>query len=194
MKVIKILLISIVAITFLPAFTFDNFESGIDLDEAVTIARENNIPLSTNGNVFFSKNFDWKYLKNHQNYRIFYYKDLLLGANARVALYFTQDSKKLYKVQINWNGLQNKKEFEEQLYKLMDRKYGERHIEMPSNVGEYVFSRKRVWEIDNNSILKSKASTAGIELVYLDKKYELDDYRTKKKKKLEIIIKDANKF
>jgi hypothetical protein len=33
-----------------------------------------------------------------------------------------------------------------------------------------------------------------VELVYLDKKYELDDLQTKQKKKLDMIITDANKF
>jgi len=194
MKLLQISLFFIVGITSLSAFTFDKWKSGAELSEAIQTARVNNIPLTIQASGYFSKNFDWRYLKNHKNHRAFYYRENLLGVHARVALHFTQGSKKLYKIVINWNRVPNKREFEEQLYRLMDKKYGNRNIVVPSNVGEYVFFRKRAWKIDNNSVLQSKASSGGIELVYLDKKYEFDDLQTKKKKKLDILVKDAGKF
>ena len=150
--------------------------------------------LTTQGSVFFSQKFDWRYLKNHQNHRVFYYKQDLMGNYARVALYFTQESKKLYKIQISWTGLFNKRDFTESLYRVMDKKYGQRNIVMPSNVGEYVFYKKRMWKIDDNSIVQSNTSSGMVELVYLDKKYEFDDLQTKEKKKLDIIVKDAESF
>lgn len=194
MKIFQICLFFIVGITSLSAFTFDKWESGVELSAAIQTARINNVPLTIQTSGYFSNNFDWRFLKNHQNYRTFYYRANLLGAQARVALHFTQESKKLYKIAINWNGILNKREFEEQLYRLMDKKYGNRNIVVPSNVGEYVFFKKRAWKIDNNSVLQSNSFSGGIELVYLDKKYEFDDLQTKQKKKLDIIVKDAGKF
>ena len=194
MKLLKIYIFLIVGITSLSAFTFDKWESGTELSEAMQVARINNIPLTTQSSVFMSKKFDWRYLKNHKNHRVFYYKQDLLGGYARVALYFTHGSKKLYKIQINWTGLVNKQDFTESLYRVIDKKYGQRNIVMPSNVGEYVFYKKRMWEIDDNSIVQSNTSSGMVELIYLDKKYEFDDLQTKQKKKLDMIITDANKF
>lgn len=194
MKLLQICLFCIVSITSLSAFTFDKWKSGTELSEVIQTARINNIPLTTQGSVFMSKKFDWRYLKNHQNHRVFYYKQDLMGSYARVALYFTQENKKLYKIQISWTGLFNKQDFTESLYRVMDKKYGQRNIVMPSNVGEYVFYKKRMWKIDDESIVQSNTSSGMVELVYLDKKYEFDDLQTKEKKKLDIIVKDAGKF
>ncbi|PHS37721.1 MAG: hypothetical protein COB07_10230 [Sulfurovum sp.] len=194
MKLLRIYIFIIVGLTSLSAFTFDKWESGTKLTEAIQVARINNIPLTIQSSVFMSKKFDWRYLKNHQNHRVLYYKQDLMGGYARVALYFTQESKKLYKIQISWTGLFNKQDFTESLYRVIDKKYGQRNIVMPSNVGEYVFYTKRMWRIDNNSIVQSNTSSGMVELVYLDKKYELDDLQTKQKKKLDMIITDANKF
>lgn len=194
MKLLQICLLFIIGITSLSAFTFDKWESGTELSEAIQTARINNVPLTTQGSVFFSKKFDWRYLKNHQNHRVFYYRQDLLGGQARVALYFTQENKKLYKIQISWTGLFNKRDFTESLYRVMDKKYGQRNIVMPSNVGEYVFYKKRMWKMDDDSIVQSNTSSGMVELVYLDKKYEFYDLQTKEKKKLDIIVKDAGKF
>jgi len=194
MKLLQASFLFIISVTSLSAFTFDKWVSGTELSEAIQTARVNNIPLTIQGSVFFSKKFDWKYLKNHKNHRVFYYKQDLMGGYARVALYFTQESKKLYKIQISWTGLFNKREFTESLYRVLDKKYGQRNIVMPSNVGEYVFYKKRMWKIDDSSIVQSNTSSGMVELVYLDKKYEFDNLQTRQKKKLNIIMKDAGKF
>jgi hypothetical protein len=195
MKLAQIFLISTVYLTSLSAFTFDKWKSGIELSEAIYIARDNNIPLSTQGNVFFSKRFDWKQLKNHQKHRVFYYKENLLGADARVALHFTKESKTLYMVKVNW-GLygKNRLEFEEMIYALLDKKYGKKNIVLPSNIGEYVLYKKRVWMPDVKTEVQTQSSSAGMGLTYLDKVQEKENQETNKKKKLEIIVRDAGKF
>ena len=195
MMLSQIFLICILSITSLSAFTFDKWKSGIELSQAIDIARENNIPLTTQGSVFLSKKFDWQYLRNYQKYRVFYYRDDLLGEKARISLYFTKDSKILYKIKVHWSLIgTNKKEFEEILYRLLDKKYGKKSIIIPSNVGEYIFYKKRMWKVDLHTVVKSQKSLAGVDLTYLDEKYEFDDFQTKKKKKLKIIVKDAGKF
>ena len=101
MKLLQIYLFCVVSITSLSAFTFDKWKSGTELLETIQTARINNVPLTIQTSGYFSNNFDWRYLKNHQNHRTFYYRENLLGAQARVALHFTQGSKKLYKIVIN---------------------------------------------------------------------------------------------
>jgi hypothetical protein len=72
MKLLRIYIFIIVGLTSLSAFTFDKWESGTKLTEAIQVARINNIPLTIQSSVFMSKKFDWRYLKNHQNHRVLY--------------------------------------------------------------------------------------------------------------------------
>ena len=46
MKLLQICLLCIVSITSLSAFTFDKWESGAELSEAIQTARINNVPLN----------------------------------------------------------------------------------------------------------------------------------------------------
>jgi len=199
MKLLQIFLISILYLTSLSAFTFDKWESGIELSEAIDTARDNNIPIAKEGLHHSSKRFNWKLLKDREKHRNFYYRQELLGENAKVNLYFTKESKTLYKVRVRWviTG-QKTKEFQEMLYALLDKKYGDRSIVIPQNIGEYVFFKNRVWKPNSKTEVQTRSSTSMVEVTYLDKEYEKENQsellQIRKKKKLQIIVKDAGKF
>ncbi len=199
MKLLKIFLISTLLLTSLSAFTFDKWESGIELSEAIDTARDNNIPIAKEGLGHGSKRFNWQLLKDHKKYRNFYYRQELLGETGKVNLYFTKDSKTLYKVKVRWVLTGEKtKEFQEMLYALLDKKYGNRSIVIPQNLGEYVFFKNRVWKPNSKTEVQTRSSTSMLEVTYLDKEYEKENQnellQIKEKKKLQIIVKDAGKF
>ena len=197
----KILIILFLLFSSLSAFTFDIWESSISLNEAISIAKKENIPIAKNGIIHASKNFSQTllYLKKSPNNRVFYYKSKLLGEFSTVNLYFTKESKKLYKIKIRWNLLGKKhKNFKENLYKVLDTKYGNRNIVLPLNFGELIFFEKREWTSTKNTTIQTKSSTAGIELVYIDN-VELTNNKDEKKteeskKELEFLKKDKEKF
>jgi len=199
MKLLQIFFISMLYLTTLSAFTFDKWESGIELSEAIDTARDNNIAIAKEGLHHSSKRFNWQLLKDHKKYRNFYYREELLGENAKVNLYFTKDSKILYKVRVRWIIVgQKTKEFQDMLYALLDKKYGNRSIIIPQNLGEYVFFKNRVWKPNSKTEVQTRSSTSMVEVTYLDKEYEKENQnellQIKKKKKLQIIVKDAGKF
>ena len=199
MKLLQIFLISTLYLISLSAFTFDKWESGIELSEAIDIARDNNMPIAKEGLHHGSKRFNWQLLKGRERHRNFYYRQELLGENAKVNLYFTKESKTLYRVRVRWviTG-QKTKEFQEMLYALLDKKYGNRSIVIPQNLGEYVFFKNRVWKPNSKTEVQTRSSTSMVEVTYLDKEYEKENQnellQIKKKKKLQIIVKDAGKF
>ena len=178
------------------AFKFDIWSSGLELQEAIEIAHENNIPLiKSSQNVVMGNRFNWKNLKNYKNYREFKYNSSLFGKKAWVYLYFTQDTSRLYKVRIHWTAYSHDKDdFEGTIFALLDKKYGNKEIVMPSNIGEYVFKKMRRWLPDKNTEIMTECSTVGIVLMYRDKMIEQEHIVSKKKKKLQIIMTDAPKL
>ena len=195
----KKLFLSILLLTsIVSAFTFDVWTSKITLDEAIKIAKKNNIPLRQDG-IFSGKKGFYKpdlYLKKYPNNRVFRYTTKLLNENATVYLYFTKNSKELYNLKVRW-GTQ-KKGFINSLYTLLDKKYGQRKVVISSNIGEFILYKKRQWNPNNDTLIQTKTSIGSTELNYYDveESHKEDEERKKTKieKKEKALIKDANKF
>jgi len=192
----RISMIFFLFMTSVYAFKFDIWESGQELSECITIARQNNIPLITsNRNVSTSSKFDWRYLKDYKKYREFKYYSSLLGNKAWIYLYFTQNKSELYKIHIRWTSYgQDKNDFERTLFNVLDEKYGKKEIVMPENIGEYIFKKSRVWKPNDRTEIILERSSAGFLLIYRDILIEQDVESEKKKKKLNIIMTDAPKL
>ncbi|NOZ91212.1 MAG: hypothetical protein GXO60_08025 [Epsilonproteobacteria bacterium] len=193
----KQLVIFILFTKIIFAFHFDNWESSMTLNQIIQIAKKNNIPLQKNGIITSCKVFKKSllYLDKYPNNRIFKYNTELLNQKATIYLYFTKISKKLYKIKINWT--KHNKQFEENLYKILDKKYGKRKI-LTSSIGELIFFKQREWRKDNKTVIRTKISNAGTILFYIDKDEEKRDNIEKKKiinKNIkQSLIKDSNKF
>jgi len=197
----KTLLWLIILSSFVSAFTFDIWKSSISFSEAISIAKSENIPLAKTNIIHMSKRFNQKllYLKKYPDNREFYYKSKLLGEFSETNLYFTKNSKKLYKIKVRWNlsGKKNKILIEK-LYQLLDKKYGKSKKIIPSNIGDFVFFKKRQWSSNKEMTIRSKSSSSGIEIVYIDniesKKNEDEKKAMKIIKELNILEQDSQKF
>lgn len=180
------------------AFTFDIWESKITLDHAIQIAKRNNIPLKKEGIIATGKEFkkEYLYLDKYPDNRIFQYNTTLLDALATVTLYFTQESKKLYNVKIRWS--KQNQEFTDPFYELLDKKYGERKTIVSSNLGDLILAKRRQWQPDKETLIQSKISLSGTELLYIDvietQKEEEKKEEEKNEKKEQALIKDSDKF
>jgi len=179
------------------AFSFDIWNSKITLKEAIQIAKENNIPLRKEGIITTGKNFNksYLYLDKYPKNRIFNYKTILLDEYATVSLYFTKESKHLYRIKVRW--MKKDKEFIETLYKLLDKKYGKKKVLLTS-LGSFFLSKQRQWEKDENSLIQTSVSLSGTTLLYIDtvelEKNDQENKKIIKEKKEKALIKDANKF
>jgi len=193
---LRSIFISLIFFSSASAFTFDKWESGKQLKESITVARENNIPIITgNRNVSVGSSFDWKYLKNYQKYRKFKYYTSLFGNNAWIYLYFTQNKSELYKMEIKWTAYgQDKNDFERTLSSILNKKYGKKEVVIPSNIGDYIFKKMRKWNPDERTEIILERSSAGFLLIYRDTLIEQEIEVEKEKKKLNMIITDAPKL
>jgi hypothetical protein len=193
----RYILILLIVITTMHAFHFDKWKSGVTLEDVVQIAYENNIPITKGSFPLIQNKFDWRHLRNYQKERELKYYTSLFGKKALVRLYFTQATKRLYKIQISWGHSSfsgDKDEFENMLYVLLDKKYGTRNIGMPSDFGDYVFNKYRYWIIDKQTKIIAKRNASGIYLIYQDNNIVQEHEKVKQKKKLKIIMKDAAKI
>ena len=179
------------------AYTFDIWESKITLDEAIQIAKVNNIPLCKDGVVATGKEFkqNYLYLQKYPNNRVFNYRTTLLNQYAIVYLYFTKDEKKLYKLKVRW--VRPNKDLVNSLYILLDKKYGKKEI-LLSNMGAFLLSTQRQWKENNTTLIQTKTSLSGTTLLYIDinetKKEKSFKQKVSQEKKEKALIKDANKF
>ena len=123
------------------AFSFDVWKSKITLKKAIKIAKEKNIPLRKDGVAATGKNFNnsYLYLDKYPKNRIFNYKTTLLNEYAIVSLYFTKESKHLYRIKVRW--MKKNKEFIDTLYKLLDKKYGQKKVLLTS-IGSFLLSKQ----------------------------------------------------
>lgn len=195
MNIFKIFLITISLISSISAFTFDKWKSGDSFQNVLYIAQDNDLPLAKEGIHHGEKHFRWHLLKDKEKYRTFYYYDVIFGERARVLLSFTDKSNELYKIKIQWNFAgKDSTEFKETLFSILDKKYNKGQRDFETNVGQNIFFKYRVWNYDNKTVINSRTSSHSIEITYLDKVSQQVDLQTKKKKKLNIIVKDAGKF
>jgi hypothetical protein len=197
----KTLLMLTLLSSSLLGFTFDIWESSISLNKTIVIAKRKNIALAKNNIIHSSKSFNQKLLYSEQypDNREFYYKSELLGESSKIDLYFTKNSKKLYKIKVRWNltGKKNKV-LKEKLYQLLDEKYGKSETITPLNIGDFIFFKRRQWTPNKETTIQSKSSTSGIEVIYIDNvEFQKNEYKEKAKeakKELEFLKKDSQKF
>lgn len=177
----------------LNAFTFDNWHSGMTLEEVLDLSEKTDLPIRRDGLVSENKHFDPKTSRAYaKKARTFYYKTRLFNGPAKVMLRFTGESRLLYEVRIRWQGVNVKKELAPAVEDMLQKKYGD-----PTKKRKF-FSKDKVWHLDKNNQLLMEYSGAALELVYIDLVLEKTDLHEKKKaekyKKDEGIKKDLNKF
>jgi len=177
----------------LPAFTFDDWHSGMTLDEVLDLSEKKDLPIMRDGLISQNRHFDPKTSRAYADKeRIFYYKTTLVNEPAKVALRFTGESRLLYEVKVYWQGINVKKGLAPAVEDMLQKKYGN-----PTKSRSF-FSKDKVWHLDQNNQLLMENSGAALQLVYTDLVLEKTDFDEKKKaEKFENdqgIKKDLNKF
>jgi len=175
-------------------FTYDLWVSGVDIDQALAIARENDLPLIRKGYCTSSKHYDPKNIEPYaKTYRSFCYRSNLLGRNCSVELYFTPKSRLLYHVIINWGSPQKLKDFLTELEYVLNSKYGNN-----SSLGFGIMHKTRTWLRGKNVKIVLDYLIGSAALHYIDNQMTLLKDQEKQKiydrKKKAYLYKDRQKF
>jgi len=126
-----------------------------------------------------------------KKYRKFHYYDVIFNEEARIDLFFTKKSNELYKLEIRWSSNQ---ELKKTIISVLNNKYNNGKTTFASSLGENIMSNFKEWRPNNDTLLKYKSGIGSISLTYIDLSYQYNEYKEKKIKQLNIIVKDANKF
>lgn len=194
---IKILIFAVVVFCWNPvsssAFTFDDWHSGMTLDEVLDISEKKDLPINRYGLVIVNKHFDPKTSRAYADRAsTFYYKTTLASEPAKVTLRFTEESRLLYEVKVHWQGINVKKGLVPTVEDMLQKKYGK-----PTKSRKF-FSKDKIWHLDKDNRLVMENSGAALQLVYIDLVLEKTALHEKKKShKSEddrIIRNDLDKF
>jgi hypothetical protein len=171
------------------AIRFDIWETGMSINEVVSLARQHDIPIASDGILHGSKKFEPRLL-NKEFYKAsaLYYKTSISGRDSTVYLRLTGDSKFVREIEVRLFGIKDRELFVKEMAGILSKKYG-RYKE----TRETVF-RVYEWRPDKSSRIQMRAWGAEASITYTDLKIKeyLEKERIEKEKKS--IKKDAEKF
>ena len=178
---------------YLLAFSFDNWHSGMTLDEVLTLSEEKDIPIRRDGLVGTKEGFDPETSRIYADKaRTFYYKTRLVNEPARVVLQFTEESRLLYDLKIYWQGVNVKKGLSPAVEEMLQKKYGS-----PTKSRKR-FSKDKIWQLDQDNQLIIKNTGVVLQLRYIDLILEktaiAEKERAQQIKRQQGLVKDQNKF
>jgi hypothetical protein len=171
------------------AIKFDIWETGMSINEVVSLAKQHDIPIASDAIVHGSKKFEPRLLnKEFHKASALYYKTSISGRDSTVYLRLTGDSKFVREIEVRLFGIKDRELFAKEMIGILSKKYG-RYKE----TRETVF-RVYEWRPDKSSRIQMRAWSAEASVTYTDLKIKehLEKERIEKEKKS--IKKDAEKF
>ena len=147
-------------------FTFDIWRSGLTVNEAIDLARVNDVPLHKAGSISVNKHFNSKICLPYANTATeFDYKTQMLGRHAKILLKFTPDSKKLYSITVSWSGpgISKESEFRDQVEAMLTEKYGR-----PVKTKNHIIFKTYDFQINEFSFVTMRPGGNYVLLEYMD--------------------------
>lgn len=163
MKLFKAALIFVLSSSFLSAFSFNGWYSGMTLENALEVNR------------LEYKSFDSATHQCNSACRHIYFTENILGATAKITLRFTLSDKVLYSIEVLWgSGIEQEdmQRFTDELIAFLDKEYGEIQVGVrPSYNGYGVFKEKK-WQPEPNTEILAKRGLSSLALILTDKELE----------------------
>jgi hypothetical protein len=171
------------------AIRFDIWETGMSINEVVSLARQHDIPIASDAIVHGSKKFE-PGLLNKEFYKAsaLYYKTTISGRDSTVYLRLTGDSKFVREIEVRIFGIKDRELFVKEMVGILTKKYGR-----SKELREALF-RVYEWRPDKSSRIQMRAWSAEASITYTDLK--INDYLEKERieKEKRSIKKDEEKF
>lgn len=150
-------LVFILSSSFLSAFSFNGWHSGMTLE-----------------NVQESNRLENKNFKNDtcsDTCRDIYFTENILGAAAKITLHFTLNGKMLYRVEVLWgSGIKEEdmQRFTDDLTAFLDKKYGEIKVGIRPNYNGFDTLKEKKWQPEPNTEIVAKRGLSSLSLILTD--------------------------
>jgi hypothetical protein len=149
-------------------FRFGVWQSGITVHEAIDIAEANNYPFVRSGLITSNRTFYPKFCRPYADTDTrFEYREQLFNKLATLRFRFTQTSKKLYSLEVVFNGtgIPKNSEFRQQMESMLREKYGK-----PFRVTDHILFKDYDWRINANAIVAMRPMSNAVIVTYSDVK------------------------
>ena len=189
----SVLIFSLAALIMFPTvsfgITFDIWETGISINEVVSLAREHDIPIMREGIIAIRNKFDPKLIDdNFYKASAIYYRTNISGRSSIVHLRLTDDPKFVCEIEVKLFGISDRELFTKEMLEILNQKYG------PYKKLKEVVFRVYEWRPDQFSQVLMRVFSSEASITYIDLRIKefLENQRREKEKKS--IKKDAGKF
>jgi hypothetical protein len=149
-------------------FRFEVWQSGITVHQAIDVAETNNLPFSRSGLISSNKVFNPKLCRPYADTDSrFEYREQLFNKLATLRFTFTPTSKKLYSLEVVFNGtgMPKNSEFRQQMESMLREKYGK-----PFRVTDHILFKDYDWRINANAIVAMRPMSNAVIVTYSDVK------------------------
>jgi hypothetical protein len=186
-------IMSIASVIFIPtislAATFDIWETGMSINEVVSLAREHDIPIAREGVIHGRSKFDAKLIDdNFFKASVPEYRTKIGEYGSKVCLKLTDQPKQVYEIEVRIYGIRNREEFLKEMIGILTHKYGP-HRKWRDWVFQYF-----EWKPDGNSQIVLRMSSGEASVFYIDPGMKEIVEAKEKEKELGRFRKDGEKF
>jgi hypothetical protein len=179
----------IVSPTLCFGIAFDIWETGMSVNEVVSLAREHDIPIAREGIIHGRSKFDAKLIDdNFFKASVLEYRTKIGEYGSRVSLKLTDPPKQVYEIEVGVYGIRNREEFLKEMIGILKQKYG-----LYKERRDWVF-RYFEWKPDGNSQILLRMSSGEASVFYIDPGMKEAVEARKKEKELGAFRKDGKKF
>ena len=107
------------------AVKFDMWETGMDMNEVVSVAKKYNLPIARKGHVHSYSKFDQK-LVDEQFFKasVLEYRTRVGQFSSKIYLRMSDQAKRLYEIEVGMYGIKNRDEFMKEMVGILTQKYG----------------------------------------------------------------------
>jgi hypothetical protein len=171
------------------AIKFDIWETGMSINEVVSLANKHDIPIARENMYHGYKKFSPKLIDdNFYKASSLYYRTNVSGHQSIVYLRLTNDSKFIREIEVRLFGIKNREDFRQEMIKILSQKYGQHQV-----VQGFGFKAHQ-WKPDPTSQVLMRDSAAEVGIIYTDLKIKEAQEEERRQKDIGKIRKDEKKF
>ncbi len=169
--------------------TFDIWETGMSINEVVSLAGQHDIPIARDGLIHEYKKFDRKLIDgNFYNASTLYYRTNLFGRDSVVYLRLTDDSKFVREIEVRLSVITDREVFAEEMLRILNQKYGP-YKEVKEPVVRYYR-----WRPDRDFQVRMRLFGPEASIIYTDLRIQSDFEDQPRERVRKSIKKDPDKF
>ena len=191
MKKIVPVAVSIILFLVGPSYAarFDVWETGMDINEVVAMARKHNIPIARSGVYHSYKGFDQKLIDDKFfKAPVLEYQTKIGELGSKVYLKLSDQPKQVYEIEVGIYGIKDREQFLEEMLGILKQKYG------PYRERKEIVYHYFEWNPDKTSQITLRMSSAEASVFYTDPRMKQVVEAKKKEKEVDAIRKDGKKF